>query len=169
MSSNVKPSRAKVLAGVQALIAGTQKHFPTGQLTIGNVAYATSALITLLQSLIDALTKRTAAVVAAKDSLTELRDVQAKVDPVIQDYRDLLVAMFGQAGQTLADFGLAPHKQRAPLTVEQKAAAKAKAKATREARGTKGPKAKQAIKGDATAPAGEQAPAAAPASPKSPG
>ena len=169
MSSNVKPSRAEALAGVQALIAGTQKHFPTGQLTIGNVAYATSALVTLLQSLIDALTKRTAAVVAAKDSLTELRAVQVQVDPVIQGYRELLVAMFGQASQTLADFGLAPHKRRAPLTVEQKAAAKAKAEATRIARGTKGPKAKQAIKGDAAAPAAETPAPAAPASPKSPG
>jgi hypothetical protein len=165
MSSNTKPSRAKALAGVQALIAGTQKHFPTGQLTVGNVAYAPASLIALFTSLIAAMAKQSAAKVSAEDAQTELRAVQSLVDPVIQGYKELLVAMFGQASQTLADFGLGPRKKPAPLTVEQKAAKKARAKATREARGTKGPKAKLAIKGT-VAPAEQPAPpAAAPAKP----
>jgi hypothetical protein len=168
MSSTVKPSKAKILAGLLALVAGTQKHFPTGSLTIGNATFAPAALIALLQSLINALLKRSAALVSARDSLTELRAVQVQVDPVVQGYRDLLVAMFGQASQMLADFGLSPRKVRAPLTVEQKAAAKAKAEATRKARGTKGPKAKLAIKGTAAVPAAEPAAPVAP-TPKSPG
>ena len=168
MSSTVKPTRAQILAGLLALIAGTQKHFPTGSLTVGNVVFTPAALIALLQSLIDALTKRGAAVVSARDSLVQLRAVQVQVDPVIQGYRDLLVAMFGQAGQPLADFGLAPHKARAPLSVEQKAAAKAKADATRKARGTKGPKAKLAITGTVAVPAAEPAaPVAVPVKPAS--
>jgi len=52
--------------------------------------------------------------------------------------------MFAGDAAVLADFGLKARKARAPPTTEQKAAAKAKAEATREARGTKGPKAKKA-------------------------
>jgi hypothetical protein len=58
--------------------------------------------------------------------------------------------MFASDAAALADLGLKPPKARAPLTAEQKAAAKAKAKATRIARGTTGPKAKKAIKGNVT-------------------
>jgi hypothetical protein len=165
MSSTPKPSKAKTLAGVTALIAGTQKHFSTGSLTVGNVAYAPAVLIALFQSLIDAMAKQTAAKVSAKDAQTELLAVQTQVDPVVQAYKELLVAMFGQSSQMLADFGLGPRKKPAPLTVEQKAVKAAKAKATRIARGTKGPKAKLAITGTA-APAEQPAPTvAAPAKP----
>jgi hypothetical protein len=163
MSSTEKPTKGKALANVQALIAGTQKHVPTG-LTIGNATFTQTSLTTLLQSLVDAMQKQSAAQKAARDALTELRDVQSHVGPIIKGLRVVLVGMFGNASQTLADFGLAPHKARAPLTVEKKAAATARAKATRIARATKGPKAKLAIKG--TAPAQSQvAPAAAPAKP----
>ena len=57
---------------------------------------------------------------------------------------------FGNQPDVLADFGLQPNKPRTPLTVEQKAAAAAKRKATRAARGTKGSKAKLAITGNVT-------------------
>jgi len=165
MSSNPKPSKAKVLALLQAFIAGTQKHFPTGQLTVGNVVYAVASLIALFESLIAAMSKHAAAKVSAKDALVELRAVQVQVDPVVQGYKELLVAMFGQSSQTLADFGLGPRKKPAPLSVEQKAAKKAKAEATRIARGTKGPKAKLGIKGTVATAEQPAPPPAAPAKP----
>jgi hypothetical protein len=159
MTSTKKQTRAKTLAQVQAFIAGIQKRFPTATLTIGNTSFAAPALVGLFQSLIDAMAKQAAARVAAKDALTALRVVQLQVDPVIQGFKELLVATFGSATEPLADFGLAPRKVRAPLSVEQKAAAKARRKATRDARGTKGPKAKLTIKGEvATAPAAPATP-----------
>jgi hypothetical protein len=57
---------------------------------------------------------------------------------------------FGNSPDVLADFGLSPKKARTPLTVEQKAAAAAKRKATRQARGTRGPKAKLSVTGNVT-------------------
>jgi len=57
---------------------------------------------------------------------------------------------FGNQPDVLADFGLEPEKTATPLTVEQKAAAQGKAKATREARGTVGKKAKLKITGNVT-------------------
>ena len=50
----------------------------------------------------------------------------------------------------LADFGLAPRKEPAPKTTEEKAAAAAKAKATRQARGTTSKKQKLTVKGNVT-------------------
>ena len=89
-----------------------------------------------------------------------------QVDPVVQGYKDILKVMFAGASQTLADFGLAPRKVPAPLTVEQLAARTAKLRATRKARGTLGPKAKKAIKGTVT-PATNQ-PVAGPPNPPKP-
>ncbi len=145
--TRTKQDKAKQLTGLQALITGTRKHFPSGTLTIGNATITPDALVQVLQSLIDGMIKQNAAQQSAKDALTELRNQKQRASPLIKGFRQLLLAMFGDAGQTLADFGLTPRKARSPLTVEKKAAAKAQAKATRDARGTKGPKAKLAIKG----------------------
>ena len=160
MANTRQLTKAAALTAVQALISGLQKHFPTGQLTVGNVVYASLALVQLLQGLVAAMMAQTAAETAAKDALAALRETQTQTDPVLQALKELLLAQFGNATQTLADFGLAPRKARAPLTVEQKAAAKAKRAATRIARGTMGPRAKLAIKGTIAVPVAA-APAAA--------
>jgi hypothetical protein len=152
MGNSRQLTKAEALTAVQALISGLQKHFPTGQLTVGNVVYASLALVQLLQGLVLAMMAQTTADTAARDALAALRDEQTQTGPVIQALKELLLAQFGNATQTLADFGLTPRKVRAPLTVEQKAAAKAKREATRIARGTMGPKAKLAIKGAVAAP-----------------
>jgi hypothetical protein len=163
MSVHNRPTKAQALAGVLALIAGTQKHDPNGSFTIGNATFTAASLLQLLQGLADTMTRRDEAKTAAADALTELRDVAARVKPLMAGYRAILLATYAGASQTLADYGLAPPKARTPLTVEQKAAAKAKREATRKARGTKGPKARLAIKGTTAAP--EANPPAPPSSP----
>jgi hypothetical protein len=72
------------------------------------------------------------------------------VDPVLLDYTRILIATYGTAVTTLADYGLKPRKARAPQTGEQITAAAAKRTATRKARGTTGKKKKLAVKGDVT-------------------
>jgi hypothetical protein len=57
---------------------------------------------------------------------------------------------FSTATQTLADFGLLPPKARKPMTVQTRAVATAKVRATRTARGTPSKKKKLAVKGDVT-------------------
>jgi hypothetical protein len=170
MSSPSKYTKAAALTALQALISGLQKHFANAQVTVANVVYATSALVTLLQSLESAMTAQTAAETAARDAQNALHATQTKVGPVLQALRELLLAQFGNATQTLSDFGLAPRKVRTPLTVQQKAAAKAKSDATRAARGTKGPKARLAITGTTTTAgtAPQAAPAVTPAAPVAP-
>jgi hypothetical protein len=55
---------------------------------------------------------------------------------------------FSGSPDVLVDFGLKPKKARTPMTAEQKAAANAKRKATREARGITTKAAKKAMTGN---------------------
>ena len=150
MSNTKNPTQAALLAGVQALIAGTQKHFPSGQFTLGNTAYTTASLVELLTELAGAYAAMSAARLNARDALTALRTEEAKVDPVIRDYVTFLRATFRNATAQLGDFGLQAPKAPTPLSAEKRLAATAKAKATRIARGTVGKKHKSTIHGDVT-------------------
>jgi hypothetical protein len=150
MSSTTSKTKAAALAHVQALIAGTTKHFPSGSFTIGSVTYTTASIIQALQVLENAMLARNAAETGAKDALAAEHAAQKQVGPILQAYQRLVLAAFANATQTLADFGLTPPKARAPLTTAQRAARAAKAKATRVARGTTSKKKKLAVKGDVT-------------------
>jgi hypothetical protein len=147
MSNNLK-SKASLQQRIGSLIAGTQKHTPTGQLTFGGATYDATALVQLLQNLDDAITASDAAKAKWNDALKSKQDEQAKVRPVIRAYQSYLDSLLGNAPSTLADYGLAPRKVRTPLTVEEKAAAVAKGAATRAARHTMGTVQKKGIKGD---------------------
>jgi len=72
------------------------------------------------------------------------------VGPLTRAFQSFVHVTFNNAPQQLADFGMQPPKVRTPLTVEQKAAAAAKMRATRSARGTTSRKQKLAVKGDVT-------------------
>jgi hypothetical protein len=150
MSITKSNTKAAALAAVQALIAGTLKHFPSGSFTLGNTAYTTASLVTLLQSVADAITALNAAQLAAKHALTTLQGIEAQVEPVIQVYGRFVQATFANTAPALADFGLEPRKVPTPLTSEEKAAAAAKAKATRLARGTTSKKQKLTVTGNVT-------------------
>ncbi len=91
-----------------------------------------------------------AAHASLKDAVSALRSTKGKVGPILKDLRRLLVMMYRGDTGLLTDFGIAAPKAPKPRTGEQNAAAAAKAAATREARGTKSPKEKRAIKGNVT-------------------
>jgi hypothetical protein len=164
MTTRTKTNNAEQLAADQSLIDGLVKHAATlVTLLIAGNTVQTSALVTVLQARIAAIklaitTKATfmAAVAAAH---AEIANTAALVSGARQA---LKVAFSGQI-ETLGDFGLKPPKARTPLTTEQKAAAKAKAAATRAARHTMGAKQKAEITGSTPAPA-----APAPAAPETP-
>jgi hypothetical protein len=145
-----KQSKATALAQVQALMAGTEKHFPNGSFTLGNNTYTAASLLQALKSLEDALTALNAAHSSTKDAVNTLRATETKVAPLLRDYRSFLRATFSTASAQLADFGLAPPKARKPLASDKRVAATAKMRATRTARGTTSKKQKLAVKGDVT-------------------
>jgi hypothetical protein len=169
-------NKTAALAQVQALIAGTEKHFPNGSFTLGNTAYTTATLVGALKSLEQAFIVLAAAQASAKDAVTTLRGVETTVAPLSRDYKRFILATFSTAAQQLADFGLQAPKARKPLGSEERIAATAKMRATRRARGTTSKKQKLAIKGDVTGvvvtpvthPTGPSSPTA-PATPASTG
>ena len=145
-----QPTKAASLTQVQALIAGTTKVYPSGSLTFGNATHPVVSLIQALQSLEQAMIALNTAQSASKDAASALRSLEVSVGPLLRDYKRFLLATFGMSAQQLAEFGLQPPKARTPLSTDKRAAATAKARATRTARGTKGKKQKLAIKGDVT-------------------
>ena len=149
-TTKLTKTKAATLALLQALIAGTQKHFPSESFTLGSTSYTAASLIPILQGFANAITAVNTVQANAKDTVATMHGVEATVGPIIQAYKRFVQVSFSNATQTLTDFGLTPPKVRAPLTVEQKAASAAKAKATRQARGTTSKKQKLTVKGNVT-------------------
>jgi hypothetical protein len=149
-SSSSKSSKAAIVAQVQAFIAGTQKHTPNGQFTLGGTTYTAATLGQLFQSLADAIKAVDEAQASATAAVSAFDGVRAKVVPIMVDYKRLLQTTYGTDTQTLTDYGLEPRKARRPLSSQENAAAAAKAEATRIARGTASKKKKLAIKGNVT-------------------
>jgi hypothetical protein len=170
--SNSKNTKAATLASVQALIAGTQKHSPNGQFTLGNASYTTASLTQLFESWVNAMLAENAAEGAAKEAVLANRNAGAAARPVIGTYKKYLQATLGNAVQTLADYGLTPAKVAKPLTVKALSAKVQLNEATRKARGTVGPKKRLEIKGSIATPAEDSSPvvpAALPAKPTAQG
>jgi hypothetical protein len=149
-TSNRIRNKAAALAHVQALIAGTTKHFPDGSFTFGGATYTTASLIQVLQGLVKTMTARDAAQAGAKDAVAAEKAEQLRVGPTLLALKRYVLLAYANTSQTLADFGLTPPKARAPLSTEQRAVVAAKAKATRAARGTTSKKHKLAVKGNVT-------------------
>ncbi len=159
-----KSNKATLAKRALDLVAGTLKRTPNGSFTVGSESFTAANLVQLFQGLADAIAKVDAAKAAWQDALTSLNDEHAKVDPVLRGYQSLLLATYGNAPATLADYGLAPRKGPTPPSADVKAAAVAKRAATRTARHTMGKKQKAEIKG-APVTAGSAPTTAAPASP----
>ena len=160
MNTNLE-TKATLEQRIRGLIAGTQKHPPTGSLTVDGVTYTATALVQLFQSLADALAAVDAAKASWQNALTQRRTLQTQVFPVIRGYSSLLLAANGNAPATLADYGLTPRKAKTPLSTEAQAEANAKIAATRKARNTMGAQQKKQVKGTVpTAPTPPQAPPA---------
>ena len=133
------------------LIAGFKEHYSTASsLTLGSESFTPAQVEAFLQTLIDLRTAVDDAKSATKAKIMA-EDAQA---PALRSRMAALVAIvkasFASSPDVLADFGLKPKKVRAPLTIDQMAAAAAKRAATRAARHTMGPKQKQQVKGTIT-------------------
>jgi hypothetical protein len=111
--------------------------------------------------------------VAARATLKAKVDIERAAQParnaLIKAFVKFLHFTFEHSPEALADFGLTPPKAPRTLTAEEKAVATARREATRAARGTKGPRARQKVKGnvDVNVVVTPQAPAE-PATPAAP-
>ncbi|HEY8086615.1 MAG TPA: hypothetical protein VIF09_02180 [Polyangiaceae bacterium] len=151
-NANQKPGRTSSADRAESLSAGTTKHFPNAsqELTVGGANLSVTQVTGNLKQIATLRSDTTAAQTAARAKVATEKAQLPQLLLFMSAYVAFIRGTFGNQPDVLADFGLPPKKTRAPLTVEQKAAAKAKREATRKARGTVGPVAKLAITGNVT-------------------
>jgi hypothetical protein len=152
------------------VITGVKKNLQNApSLALSGTTFTPDALVKLVQSRIDAANAIAAAKANFHTEVVAFRVLSAQVTKVLRGLRQLVINTFGEDSTILADFGFTPPK-KATLTPEQLVARAKKAAATRALRGTKGPKAKLAVKaGVTTTPAetpAQPTPPAAPIPPK---
>jgi hypothetical protein len=156
-------SKQTQLTSAEAIDAGLTKHFSNNkqQLMFGGATYTPVTVDKFIQSLIALINDVNAARATYQAKVKVMRAQAPALRKQLAAFVAFVRATFGNQPDVLADFGLAPHKEPAPKTVETKATAVEKTLATRAARGTKGKKQKAAIHG--TLPVTEPAVAATPA------
>jgi hypothetical protein len=143
----------------QKLIAGVQKRFAGASLILAGKTFTALEAAQFLQERIDvagpvetARATWTSAVAAEKAKIADTKQYVLALEQLVR-------AMFGSNVEALAEFGLSP-RTRATPTTEATALQIARAKATRAARGTVGPKQKAKIKGVVATPPSPIEPAA---------
>jgi hypothetical protein len=155
-------NRTKQIAADQALADGLAKNAAVlGTFGFGGKQLKPADVVQVLQTRIAAAQAATAAKAALNAAATTAQNERATTRALIRAVKQILRALFVDDITTLATFGLSPEKVAAPKPATKVAAA-TKAKATRVARGTKGPKARLEI----TVPA--QAETVTPAAPATP-
>jgi type I site-specific restriction endonuclease len=133
------------------VIVGIQKHLlNVSSLPIAGSTYTPADLVKLVQSRIDSTGTVAAANATWHSTVTAHEALSTKLTPVLRGLRQYVLNAFGETSPVLADFGFTAPKT-ATKTPEQKAAAAAKAQATRKARGTLGKNQKKGVKGAVTA------------------
>jgi hypothetical protein len=146
----VPVNRTNTQAHDAQVIAGIEKHLQTvSSLPLLGSTYTPADLAKLVQSRLDAASTTTTTKANWHSTVAAERALNAKLTPVLRALRQYVINVFGEARPVLADFGFAPSKLTT-RTPEEKAAAVAKAIATRKARHTMGPKQKKGVKGAVT-------------------
>ncbi|MGA2447557.1 MAG: hypothetical protein ABTD50_02645 [Polyangiaceae bacterium] len=145
-----KPNKTTTLARDTQVIVGIQKHLQsTASLPLVGSTYAPADLVKLIQSRIDATGQADTTKATWHSTVATNEALNAKLMPVLRALRQYVINVYGATSPVLADFGFAPPKA-ATRTPEEKAAAVAKALATREARHTMGKVQKKTVKGNVT-------------------
>jgi hypothetical protein len=146
MSKTTKNTEADLAT---ELVAGIQKHLASvQQMTIAGSAFTPAQATAQLQALATLRSNANAARTAWEATLSTEKSQTPALRAFLGSFVSYVRATFGNAPDTLADFGLVPRKAPTPLTAAEEAAKVAKAEATRKARGTIGKTKKLAITGN---------------------
>jgi hypothetical protein len=147
-----KLSRPSKRDALRLVIGGLAKHFsPTTTFVVNGVPTTVSDLTKLFQSIVDALDSAQKAKADFAAKVKAAMDASASSRPVFQAVKDNVLVQLGHDLAALGDFGFKPRK-RAKTTVATKDGAVKKAKATKTARHTLGPKARLKVKAQVTLP-----------------
>jgi hypothetical protein len=159
---NVAEQRAKVLATFTMLVNALGTDLPDVTTFLFRDQTITKAdAITKLSARITAAENTKAARLALQAAVAAETQIAQEVAPIRSDIKGFLSNRFGKNSPKLQKFGFTPAKTP-QKSVASKAQGVAKAKATREALGTKGKKQRKAAAAAIVAPAPVQAPPAPP-------
>ncbi len=126
--------------------AGVLKDIPAkSPITINGTAMTQAQIDTQLKSYLATFAAADTAKTEYQAALVARRNVQVEARDFYLQLKKAVIAYFGAQSAQLADFGLTPAKAKVPKTSAEKAIIAAKAKLTREARGTTSKKQKAAI------------------------
>jgi hypothetical protein len=140
-------SRIEQQTAVQSTIEGLTKHAQAlPSIVIAGTTYPTSDLVTLLQARLDALNAAETARAAWQAAVQRDYAQRTSTKGILSGIRQSAQVAFAGHIDLLADFGLVGRKPTV-VSPETRVAAAQKAKATRAARHTMGPKQKAGVKG----------------------
>jgi hypothetical protein len=143
-NGNVATLAGSLAAGITKRLASTTS------VTLAGSTFTPAQLATELQKVVQLQTDVDEARAATKAKVAAMAAQMPALRTIIGAFVQFIRAAFGNQPDVLADFGLEPRKVAAPLTVEQKATAAAKRKATRAKRNTMGAVQKKSVKGTVT-------------------
>jgi hypothetical protein len=147
MATTDTNNRTKQQVADQKIVDGLTKHASTiASLVIGGTSFTTAAIIGVVQARLATSNAAQTTRATWRNAVKADKDERAQTRAFMAGLRKALHVAFDSSIDVLADFGLTPPKKHV-VTPEQKAAAAAKAHATREARHTMGKKQKSKIKG----------------------
>jgi hypothetical protein len=148
MATN-RASKAGILTRDQGLILGFPKRLANAQILVDGTTYTESSAVALFQSRVTAATNVVTARAAYQAAVKAADAVETATAATVSGLVEAIYVACGNDPAALADFNL-PVRKKGSLTPAQLLAASAKAKATRAARHTMGPKQKLAITGTVT-------------------
>ncbi len=144
-----------------AMAKGTQDHLSSvGSLTITGKPYTVPQIVQRYDARIARLDGVTAARAALEAAIAEERADRSGFKQFDLDLRSIVIGMFSNDPETLADFSLSPRKKAPKKKVSAKLQTVNKALATRKARHTMGKLQKKDVKGTVPAPQPAPSPAA---------
>jgi hypothetical protein len=142
-----KINRDSIINRIRQAIAGIQKDFSgAATIVLDGVPTKPADATATLSAAVTKIDEAIAAETAFHQAVAEQDAAIATALALLANLKTLVVNQFGKKGAQLADFGMATATPK-PQSEATKAAAVLKREATRLARGTKGPKAKLAIRG----------------------
>lgn len=132
---------------LDAIVKAIGKRF-SGPLQLAGHAYTPQSLVRLFQDEIDTIDRVDAADAARTAAVARHRAVKARNHPLHRALEGYVRALFGNSAEALEEFGYERLKQ-GKKTVETKALAAEKGRATRTARHTMGKKQRKTVRGKA--------------------
>jgi hypothetical protein len=161
-------SKADRINQFRQMIAGLEKNYTPQQTILADgIPTLQPQIIAVLKAPIDAVDATTAADAAYHKAVADEGAANVAADATFLSVKEYLLLANKKTPDKLADYGLKPETRKKP-SAATKAAAIEKMIATREARGTKGPKQRKAIKAPAAPAPAPAEPAPTPATPPTP-